>query len=236
MIQANELRINDIFFDINKENYVKIVSIDRDGHITLQQIDNEYAIYEGYIDEDVIHSIPLTVGRLKNCGFIPETGNLGGLLSESYFTLNGVIIVKEKGYFVPVTFDEKAHFICKFGLSILSIHQLQNLYFALTNKELEVKFMKTPEEIAKQWCSILHTDEKDITLAFQLVKEKDCLTIPEFRQLLNNGVPVVGALKSYLNNDVYQIEARLKGDDSISYETLCNALELEYNRLTNKQS
>lgn len=94
--------------------------------------------------------------------------------------------------------------------------------------------MKTPEEIAKQWYSVLLSDEKDITQAFQLVKEKDYLAIPEFRQLINNGIPVVGALKSYLNNDVHQIEAKLKGDDSINFETLCNALELEYNKLVNK--
>ena len=95
--------------------------------------------------------------------------------------------------------------------------------------------MNTPEEIAKQWYSILHSDEEDTALAFQLVKEKGYLTIPEFRQLINNGIPVVGALKSYLNNDIHQIEAKLKGDDSIDFETLCNALELEYNKLTSKQ-
>lgn len=94
--------------------------------------------------------------------------------------------------------------------------------------------MKTPEEIAKQWYSVLHSDEKDIAQALQLVKEKDYLSIPEFRQLINNGIPVVGALKSYLNNDIHQIEAKLKGDDSINFETLCNALELEYTKLVNK--
>lgn len=92
--------------------------------------------------------------------------------------------------------------------------------------------MKDPKNLAKEWYLILHTDEKNIALAFQYVKEKDCLEVQEFRQLINNGVPVVGALKNYLNNEIWQIEARLKGDDSINYETLCNALDVEYDKIT----
>ena len=81
---------------------------------------------DGYIDGD---GIPLTPEILENAGF-EFVMEAGGYCDKNHilYTTNTHII------FCPYcTKDENCY------INIIYLHQLQNLYFALTGEELEVK-------------------------------------------------------------------------------------------------
>lgn len=101
-------------------NYIKLMLNDEDFKLIqvtlndLEVIDNKKGIFE---------PIPITEEWLLKFGF--EKTPLG------YFKKDGIILVVEDFYYE-----------CLLGsvAKILKyIHQLQNLYFALTGKELEIK-------------------------------------------------------------------------------------------------
>lgn len=67
--------------------------------------------------------IPLTEEILLNCGFIPCS------IIDDEFSLNGMTILKDWGVFT-----------CKkTEVEIEYVHQLQNIFYILTNQELEIK-------------------------------------------------------------------------------------------------
>ena len=105
MIQAKELRINNIVWMISKQ---KEYVIDRG-----QDIDNS---------ED-FNPIPLTEEWLLKFGF-EET--------EFCFEIGSFFLTKGLGCSTG-KFLYQAH---KYRFSVKSVHQLMNLYFAITNKEL----------------------------------------------------------------------------------------------------
>ena len=94
--------------------------------------------------------------------------------------------------------------------------------------------METPEEIAKQWGlniigqSLIPRTEA----ALRQIQAKNALDVYDLRQLIENGIPVVGALESYLHNNAWHIKARVLAND-IDYETLIKALNIEYVRINN---
>lgn len=121
MIQANELRIGNFITCENASGVIKVFY----HHIRYAQIykDNNYT------------PIPLTPEWLERCGFTVEKFNgedaclihSGKKLFASYFK-------RSKTLSVDVIYPRKLKFL----------HELQNLYFALTGEELKVK---EPNEI-----------------------------------------------------------------------------------------
>ena len=112
MITANELRIGN--FILNSNGKIEVVETLRYGLINSYDIGDEETC-----GEDCYNHIPLTEEWLNKFGF---TGwDLG------YYTL-----LMDRGVFFILTED---------GMTIISrnvkyVHQLQNLYFALTGEEL----------------------------------------------------------------------------------------------------
>ena len=122
MIKANELRIG---------NYLQgdPLSIPR-----LQMYHNGITAITGFgisaIENGNITSlkpIPLTIEILKNCGFVNRF--------DIYYTINNIIS------FTSFEGSIAESFICgdaKIKCKIKYLHQLQNLFFALTNEELKI--------------------------------------------------------------------------------------------------
>ncbi len=71
---------------------------------------------------DYVEPIPLTKEWLLKFGF-----EFRVVYGNNFWTLNNILIFE----------DKNGNFEYSVGLKIQSIHQLQNLYFALTNKELQ---------------------------------------------------------------------------------------------------
>jgi len=118
MINANELRIG---------NWVLIES-----HIT--------TVNHIMGDEDYFLPIPLTPEILEKCGFVKNK------VQNDCIELGGIdfhleLMWGKENYYYPMLTqtpqgcEERTVFLNR----INSLHQLQNLYFALTGQELEVK-------------------------------------------------------------------------------------------------
>lgn len=114
MIPINELRIGNAICDMN-------------GHIFLKIIDADVLKYAS----DNCEPIPLTPEILEKCGFkngrenemwigLPNHQHLVYDLEQMIVIIEGVSLT-----FVPY-------------IQPLQLHQLQNLYFALTGEELQV--------------------------------------------------------------------------------------------------
>lgn len=121
-MKANELRIGNwvSFFNmIEKERYIQVnarffASLAGGRMASEMRFDEEL---NGYY-----HPISLTSEILKKCGFVDRK------LGNFYFLENGNLTIE--GY----EHDYNGLFIG----NIESMHQLQNLYFALTGTELEI--------------------------------------------------------------------------------------------------
>ena len=121
MIKLNELRIG---------NYVNYL----DGHVTLTSVTEEFPcinqITLDYLEYDEIEPIPLTEEWLKRLGFKKTKESK----DVEWYSLNSFdISIHEEDNNVYIVFQ---HLVLK---HITKVHQLQNLYFALTNEELTFK-------------------------------------------------------------------------------------------------
>jgi len=121
MIQANELRLG---------NWLKRNSQPNGFLVDVQTIVR--LVHSGVRDE---HPIPLTPEILEKCGF--ENDNV---FKKMFKYLNKSIYDTDK-----LTFRKEEGFICFDGIKyrtllkhVIYLHQLQNLYFALTGEELTV--------------------------------------------------------------------------------------------------
>lgn len=133
MIQANELRIG---------NWVNYHNFNNDGnprYFKARDIyfeDGKIGLTDGRIQLpctylEYIKPIPLTEEILLKCGFEGS--------KETIFTRNDIgSIYFRKPYLESSLYLIKAVSGDKMT-SVTHLHQLQNLYFALTGKELEVK-------------------------------------------------------------------------------------------------
>ena len=118
MIQLNELRIGNWF----KTNIYQ--------QVTLEHLD--FLLNDNIKDKSVMQPIELTAEILEKCGFMKEKGidvySLGRLR----------LWIGTRGKSLCYLIEEDTttgHYIT----SIEYIHQLQNLVFALTGEELDVK-------------------------------------------------------------------------------------------------
>lgn len=123
MVQANELRIGNWYSKFGLPKKATGGFIQRLSHIQ--------SLNKNAID---VSGIPLTPEILEKAGFKYDEG------MESYdlFTSSGLIsIAKDYSFFIGDN-----HFECGFAGGNKSLvkylHQLQNLYFALTGEELQI--------------------------------------------------------------------------------------------------
>ena len=131
MITANELRIGN--FILNSNGKIEIVETLRYGLINSYDIGDEETC-----GEDCYNPIPLTEEWLVKMGFeIDRTGDLSIMINSA---VTHLFFNKVKDFFYPMILVE-AEFSglgsnCVGLNSIQYVHQLQNLYFALTGEEL----------------------------------------------------------------------------------------------------
>lgn len=131
MIDPKELRIGNIITD-EKSNLYEVVGL-QERAITIRS----YGQYEEYPIEYLQvppYGILLTDDLLLKCGFknsFTPDYNEFDLYNKKGFSINRFKIIK--------LYDQDKYYFKYDGFDICYIHQLQNIYFALTGKELEVK-------------------------------------------------------------------------------------------------
>ena len=150
MIDARELRIGNWVFD-DENNLCQISSLMsekkayNEGCETQFDTDGicvEYPNMEAnYITEN-INPIPLTAERLERFGFEKSgeyhTMLVGDLISSIYFVVDGVdfsIAIADS----ISSYEDGSRYLTPELKATRNVHQLQNLYFALTGEELELK-------------------------------------------------------------------------------------------------
>lgn len=135
MILANELRIGNYASAHGKE-IIKCVGLDE--HFFYYMFDS--CIKSSYYLSD-IESIPLTPEILEKAGFEETYADNAYKLPFNKYSLHSIVITLAKENIVTIldeyTGKEQttvfADAICQY------LHQLQNLYFALTGEELNVQ-------------------------------------------------------------------------------------------------
>jgi hypothetical protein len=138
MIQANELRIGNLVKDVDAE-IINIEEIDCKG---ITGCFNKIIVEIGPTPSPVltcrkfetINGISLTSEILDRCGFQPFQKNN---FFKSYITIDDL----GDGNWVVAEFDQVDGGIHLFRNTIKYLHQLQNLYFALTGEELTIPIL-----------------------------------------------------------------------------------------------
>ena len=132
MIQANELRIGNYVYYKKDRNYYDIRALCRDRVHPINIVEHDGNIrYAIDCTLEDLQPIPLTPEILESCGAKKE---------DDYLILDMQIIqlaydLSEK----KITFDLYADFHLEpFEIECNYLHQLQNLYFALTGEELKI--------------------------------------------------------------------------------------------------
>jgi len=127
MIQANDLRIGNLV--IGNHDYVKIEAITSDIVSVSGYNTNRFTPFK----IEHIEPIPLTEEILLKCGF--------GI--ESFIQENDVLLIDVDegiriGYCGFLFIEVNGSVIYLKDCTMDKLHHLQNLYFALTSKELEI--------------------------------------------------------------------------------------------------
>jgi len=124
-MKANELRIGNLVRRVKTGEVMSVLAVD------ISTINQGGLAVEG---------IPLTEEWLKKFGFVHKTDDLG--IKSEYeefewvYTNGQVLVAKAAGSDTILVFPEE---LFGFSVTVEYIHQLQNLYFALTGTELEIK-------------------------------------------------------------------------------------------------
>lgn len=130
-MNANEFRLENLVILGNEVG--KIIQIGENNRIVLWLPSGKYS-------EPIVlknsKGIPLTEELLLKLGFIDKTGGYRGTGAEVVFELRvpGAIISLAKGAKVPWDYWVFPYY----ATEIRFLHQLQNLFFALTGEELTV--------------------------------------------------------------------------------------------------
>lgn len=137
MIQENEYRLGNLINPLvgTCEHIGKITSISK-NYIGYDLIDDNYEEYLSMSLESIlsmVKPIPITEEILLKFGF---EGGLWKNKTQTYYSFNGIIVILKDDYYKngaifyrnTLLFEEK-----------INLHQLQNLYFALTGQELTFK-------------------------------------------------------------------------------------------------
>lgn len=143
MIQVNELRINN--FVLYKGEYSRIRGISARNFVKLNDYADEY-------DEKDIEPIDLSkvidelgFPRKKMCLKCPSNFSeifkerVGEKIVDNVYEIGAFIIIPKLGRYLYSIIVEDGKLGTKIYSPILwHLHQLQNIYFALTRKELEI--------------------------------------------------------------------------------------------------
>lgn len=131
MVKANELRKGNLF--LYKGNITEVVGIDQNDNII---IDNNY-YDEGieHVKEDDGDPIPLTSEWLERCGF----EKISEYHPEGPIYRGGIQIQLDVCYGYKFVDIHAAGSLNSLRVQLQYLHQLQNLFFALTGEELNVK-------------------------------------------------------------------------------------------------
>jgi len=129
MIAANDLRVNNWFY--------------RDGHLWQYTEDNMTTVWYNL---ENLEPIPLTPEILIKCGFIRNDELSNSKENYEFPKRMGLFFLSKTVTAINETTYYNISFPGKHGSCYLPafnqcqyLHQLQNLYFALTNSELEIK-------------------------------------------------------------------------------------------------
>ena len=129
MIKAKELRIGNLVF-VNKKDPIKVESINDSG-INLELVFDTDVIESGYIMPQYligeVEPIPLTEDWLLKFGF-----DRGIYWRKDWFEIQQS--EDEFSLYIPDNYVGQ-----EYGEPFKYVHQLMNLYFALTGTELELK-------------------------------------------------------------------------------------------------
>lgn len=135
MIDTRELRINNIVnANINNSSrFITIVGIQKKSvaEEALEETDNPRYPYDyKWISANNIEAIPLTKEILIKSGFIERQPKNENSCSSFYI---------DKLTLYPRTVDMNSFYLEHYDIDIKFLHQLQNIYFDLTNEELIIK-------------------------------------------------------------------------------------------------
>jgi len=122
MIPTNELRIGNWVLDKESGNAFPVISVDKGG--VLSAIG--YGVMFTRLAVD-IEPIPLTPGVLDKCGFTSLVAEEANEIFDTWYMCGQKILWQHDNGFCSYFMDE---------IDLTSLHQLMNLYFALTNTEL----------------------------------------------------------------------------------------------------
>jgi len=130
MINPKELRVG------NLVEYNENICVITDIHGYMERVHLEGAGNGNPVHVSKLKGIPLTEEWLKQCGFIEsidedDEEEISALFNSGIKIMHFFLAPESTGYYYDNGTFEETH--------IKYVHQLQNLYFALTYKELEIK-------------------------------------------------------------------------------------------------
>lgn len=149
-MKTNELRIGNHLID-PEGNIVKIKEIRKPENSNNLGVSYKSDAFNSWSDVGIMKPIPLTEERLTKLGFKMEPSYKGysndicqwegkiddGKQNVYFITWNKYVVSDDNrwGFWTADIPKQKKHHTCI--ASVYYVHQLQNLYFALTGKELE---------------------------------------------------------------------------------------------------
>ena len=131
MIQSNELRYgNKLLFLGNIETFEFIDQIREDGVFWIQTKEQKIA-YKNF----QFKPVELTEDILLKCGFQNNEPNYFWITIKGYENDETYIYINKISSGIGIFQNDKENYL---DIEIKYLHQLQNLYFALTNQELTI--------------------------------------------------------------------------------------------------
>lgn len=128
MINVTELRVGNIVLYTQDNDELPVLKIDGDSKTICLDL---LLGLNMDVNEQDIQPIPLTPEWLERCGFEKVTKGIGLSVLDGYVKISSLFTG------MPLTLDIDGNRMPLHGIKYL--HQLQNLYFALTDEELQIK-------------------------------------------------------------------------------------------------
>lgn len=131
-MKSNELRIGNLLRDKVSKTLLRVTELTEDGIITHVIDRSKYPLEKGW----GLEPIPLTEEHLLNFGFEKD-----GECFFKKFSVQGEFMLFSNKTLVAVAnhVNEPFYFTNKTIIGLEYVHQLQNLFFALTKTELTAK-------------------------------------------------------------------------------------------------